>query len=130
MLGLAGVDAARLVQLVEAGFAFARIESLRKATGLTVEEIGRFARIPGRTMTRRQAQGRLQADESDRVLRLATLFELATELFEGDRDAAKRWLETPQPGLGGAIPLEFAGTEVGAREVESLIQRLEHGVIS
>ncbi|WP_082407641.1 MbcA/ParS/Xre antitoxin family protein [Verrucomicrobium spinosum] len=37
-------------------------------------------------------------------------------------------LNAPQTGLGGAIPLDYARTEVGAREVEALLTRIEHGV--
>jgi putative toxin-antitoxin system antitoxin component (TIGR02293 family) len=55
---------------------------------------------------------------------------LAVELFEGDVKAAKKWLQTPQRALGGAVPLEFASTEAGAKEVENLIGRLEHGVFT
>jgi uncharacterized protein (DUF2384 family) len=32
------------------------------------------------------------------------------------------------PALGNQVPLEFAASEVGAREVENLIGRLEHGI--
>jgi gamma-glutamyltranspeptidase/glutathione hydrolase len=32
-------------------------------------------------------------------------------------------------GLGGEVPIEFASTDVGAREVENLIACLELGVI-
>jgi uncharacterized protein (DUF2384 family) len=32
--------------------------------------------------------------------------------------------------LGGRSPLDFAQTEPGAREVENVIGRLEHGVFS
>jgi uncharacterized protein (DUF2384 family) len=32
--------------------------------------------------------------------------------------------------LGDVAPLEMAATETGAREVENLIGRLEHGVFS
>ena len=32
--------------------------------------------------------------------------------------------------LGGATPLDFAKTEPGAREVENVLGRLEHGVFS
>ena len=42
----------------------------------------------------------------------------------------RRWLNSPQVGLGGATPLEYAETEVGAREVEDLLGRIEHGVYS
>jgi uncharacterized protein (DUF2384 family) len=31
-------------------------------------------------------------------------------------------------GLAGAVPIELARTELGAREIETLIERLEHGV--
>ena len=36
----------------------------------------------------------------------------------------------PTAGLGGASPADMTSTEVGAREVERLIGRLEHGVFS
>jgi putative toxin-antitoxin system antitoxin component (TIGR02293 family) len=45
-------------------------------------------------------------------------------------DDGRRWLNSPQVGLGGAIPLEYAETEVGAREVEHLLGRIEYGVYS
>ncbi len=34
------------------------------------------------------------------------------------------------PALAGRKPIEFARTEVGAREVEDLIGRLEYGVFT
>ena len=51
-------------------------------------------------------------------------------LFEGDNAAALRWLTAPRKALEGKTPLAYARTELGAREVEDLIGRLEHGVIS
>lgn len=44
--------------------------------------------------------------------------------------AARAWLSTPAPALANRTPVEVAATDVGAREVESLIDRLEHGVFS
>ena len=46
------------------------------------------------------------------------------------QEAARRWLLTPQRALVGAIPLEIAKTEVGAREGEQIIGRLEQGVFT
>jgi putative toxin-antitoxin system antitoxin component (TIGR02293 family) len=40
------------------------------------------------------------------------------------------WLKSPQKALGGKTPLEYSDTEPGAREVEDLLGRLEHGVFS
>jgi uncharacterized protein (DUF2384 family) len=40
------------------------------------------------------------------------------------------WLRSPNRALGGESPLALSKTEVGAREVENLIGRLEHGVFT
>jgi uncharacterized protein (DUF2384 family) len=37
---------------------------------------------------------------------------------------------SPQRALGGAVPVDIAKTEVGAREIENIIGRLEHGVFT
>ena len=58
------------------------------------------------------------------------VFGRALKLFEGDSRAAERWLSSPKRALGGAVSSELAETEAGAREVEALIGRLEHGVFS
>jgi uncharacterized protein (DUF2384 family) len=39
-------------------------------------------------------------------------------------------LHTELPALGWRTPIDFAQTEPGAREVENLIGRIEHGVFS
>ena len=68
--------------------------------------------------------------ESERLLRLALVFEKAVELFEGNADAARDWLKAPNKALAGESPLTIVETEIGAREVEDLIGRLEHGVFT
>ena len=70
----------------------------------------------------------MRSDESDRLLRVSRLLEHAIALFEGDAEAARDWLASPAKALAGHAPLDFARSEAGAREVESLIGRLEHGV--
>jgi putative toxin-antitoxin system antitoxin component (TIGR02293 family) len=129
-LGIATDDAVKRVHQVRAGFSFKILAKFQKATNLPWTEISRFVAIPQRTLTRRQSQGKLQADESDRVLRASSIFDMAVDLFEGDTAEARRWLQSPQGALGGEAPLDFASTEVGAREVENLIGRLEHGVFA
>jgi putative toxin-antitoxin system antitoxin component (TIGR02293 family) len=81
-------------------------------------------------LARRKKAGRFEQLESERLLRLGLVFEKSLDLFEGDRAAAGRWLNAPIKGLGGQTPLALTQTELGAREVEDLIGRLEHGVFS
>ena len=121
---------AELVRIVNAGVSFADVERLSEGSGLTLETIAQSIAVPRRTLGQRKQQGRLKPDESDRLVRLARLWSAAVDLHEGDIDAARHWLTTPKRAFSGDTPLTYARTEVGAREVENLIGRLEHGVFS
>ena len=75
------------------------------------------------------AKGQLDPEESDRLLRVSRVFAKTLDLFEGDAEAAKQWFHTPARALGGERPLDFARTDLGTKEVEALIDRLEQGVL-
>jgi putative toxin-antitoxin system antitoxin component (TIGR02293 family) len=51
----------------------------------------------------------------------------ALALF-GDETAAEGWLSRPAIGLGQRRPADPLRTAEGAREVETLLTRIEHGV--
>jgi len=114
---------------VKTGLPVAELDALRALLGLTVENLAGRIGISIATLSRRRHSGQpLDAGHSDRVLRFARLFRLAAELYDGDEDAARAWLSKPARALDGETPLDHAETEAGAREVENLIGRLEHGV--
>ncbi|MCC5808278.1 MAG: DUF2384 domain-containing protein [Opitutales bacterium] len=122
-------DPLAAVERVRHGLPTGEFDALREMLGLTVEELGRKTGLSVATLSRRRARRQpLDRDHSDRLVRYARLYWLAVDLFEGDEATARAWLKRPAPGLGGETPLDFAETEVGAREVEDLIGRLEHGV--
>jgi len=129
-LGLAAASAAELIQQVERGFSYKTLHALESKSGIPSPALAGMAGIPERTLARRKAAGKFTPEESERLLRLSTVFELAVDLFEGDNAAALRWLTAPRKALEGSTPLAYARTEVGAREVEDLIGRLEEGVFS
>lgn len=127
-LGLAAGSTQQLIRELRRGLSYRALEFLSGESGIPVHDIAVIIGIPERTLARRKATGRLAADESERLLRISRIFELAVGLFTGDAGGAVAWLRTPRPALGGHTPLEYAATEVGAREVENLIGQLEHGV--
>ena len=129
-LGLTAIRTDELVRQIERGLPFKALESFRALSGLRVPVISSVIGIPERTLARRKAAGRLAQDESERLLRISIVFEKAVELFEGDVKRAVAWLTNPKKALGNQIPLGYSRTEIGAREVEELIGRLEHGVFS
>lgn len=128
LLGLHTSDPAELHALVGDGLTYTALERMQGVLDLPLRRVSDILHIPLRTLARRKEEGRLRADESDRLLRLARLAGRALRLFEGNLGATRTWLTTPQAALADAAPLDFATTEVGAYEVEHLIGRLEHGI--
>ena len=83
-----------------------------------------FRVVPEATFKRRT---RLSHDESERTERLARVIAAAEHTW-GDRQDAREWLTKPHPELGKRTPLETAMTELGARRVEELLDRLFYAV--
>ncbi len=130
LIGLKVAGTFELIDHIKKGLEYSSMEHFIRKANLRREEAIDFVGISARTMVRRKEKGRFSTDESDRLVRAARIISRAQQLFEGDAAAANRWLKTSQPALGGATPMEYAGTEAGAREVEALINRLEYGVFS
>lgn len=63
--------------------------------------------------------------------RFIGILAMATKVLEG-KEAAIKWLNRPQSGLGGRIPIHQLHTEAGAKEVENLlgIQRNQVAALS
>lgn len=71
--------------------------------------------------------GRFNASESDRLIALVIVYQEAIALFEGDAEAANKWMDSPAPRLDSKRPLEMLGTRVETAAVLDLIGRLERG---
>ena len=130
LLGIHHRNALAITRLVSHGLAISAFEKLQKRTQLSTTDLAEVVAIKTRTLHRRKKEGRLEPEESDRLVRFSRLFGRALELFEGNSDVARRWLSTPLEALGGERPMALAKTDVGSREVEALIDRLEQGVLA
>jgi putative toxin-antitoxin system antitoxin component (TIGR02293 family) len=128
LLGLKTIETAPLMKAVQKGFAWSAFERLVENVGLPADQIADVLDLPRRTRARRKAEGRFQPAESDRLLRLARVYARVLDLFSGDREATLRWLTHKKVSLGGAIPLDLARTEIGAREIDVTVDRIEQGV--
>jgi putative toxin-antitoxin system antitoxin component (TIGR02293 family) len=81
--------------------------------------------VPKTTLQRRR--DRLSLPESERLERLARMTALAEEVWE-DPALAREFLTNPQPQLGGQRPVELARSDLGTREVEELLFKLEYAL--
>jgi putative toxin-antitoxin system antitoxin component (TIGR02293 family) len=130
LLGLKDEQTSELLKRIKRGLGYSSWENFMHNTDLRKEDAVNLVQISPRTLSRRKEEGRLHPFESDRLIRAARIFALASDLFDGNVDSAREWLTAAQPALGGSTPIEYASTDPGAREVEALIGRLEHGVPS
>jgi putative toxin-antitoxin system antitoxin component (TIGR02293 family) len=121
--------AAAAIHAVQKGLPFREAEKLQRSLGVSLDELGAILKIARATLHRRKADGRLDPQESDRVMRFVRLFDRASVVLES-ADNARAWFFAPQRGLGGEKPVDFAQTELGAREVEDLLERIDHTVYS
>jgi len=91
-----------------------------QALGISLKTISRLRKDPNRY---------LSSQASDRLYRLARLFQLTHDVLESP-ESAREWLRSAQIGLDNRVPLDLMTSEAGSREVEALLMRIEYGVIS
>ena len=86
--------------------------------------------VPKRTLARRKAANEpLTVEETDKALRLERIAVQAERVF-ADADKAHRWLRKAKRELNGETPLAWLASEAGARVVEEMLFRIEHGIFA
>jgi putative toxin-antitoxin system antitoxin component (TIGR02293 family) len=111
------------------GLPYATLEALVRVIEVRSGEVSRLLGVAPRTLARRKVARRLAPAESDRLYRLAYMTLLASEVL-GSLDKAKGWLSQPNRALAGTAPLQVLDTEIGERQVEEILERINHGIFS
>ena len=127
--GRAVPTTAELRQRIKRGLPYRSLESVRERLRLSVPEAASVLHMPPRTLARRRQTRRLDGDESDRLYRIARVAAHAFTVFNAE-DRAATWLRRPNRALNGEWPMHLLDTDVGARQVEDILGRIEHGVVS
>lgn len=128
VFSLADKSPGEQIAAIQKGLPGSAIRQIVEAIGLSqkavVEALGLSPRTVALRLSRRQA---FSAAESERLLRVVRVRRLAREVFSTDAAVAD-WLRSPDRTLGGRSPLESLATDVGAGQVENLLQAMIHGV--
>jgi putative toxin-antitoxin system antitoxin component (TIGR02293 family) len=125
------VEIASTDDLALAPAARARTEIVEELArqGYSEQEVSDLV-VPRRTLARRRADRELlTVEETDKALRLKRIATQAERVF-GDAAKAHRWLRKPKRALNGDTPLAFLASEHGARTVEAMLHRVEHGMFA
>mgnify|MGYP001115904526 CR=1 FL=1 len=117
---------ADIAEAVESGLPKLSLERVVERAGIEGPARAKLMQrvVPAATYKRRH---RLKLVESEKTERLARVIALAEMLWD-DEAEARRFLSTPHPELNGRKPIEAALTELGARQVEDIVNRALHGL--
>lgn len=114
---------------VRRGLPYHAFESIRQATGLSQQEFSAVLGISNRTIARRREERQLTAAESDRLYRVARTLAHAVSAL-GSIEKARDWCARENRALGGEAPIALLDTDIGVRQVEDVLLRIEHGIYS
>lgn len=128
-IGLQPQSSAKLIAKIKEGLSVKAFDRLCKNLEISEKALAKNLNIAISTLARRKKSGRMTFGESERIYRIARLFDRAVEVF-GDKKMSRKWLKEPAWALGDVPPLEFAETELGAQEVDDLLGRIEHGIFT
>ncbi len=120
-------DLDKAASKIAKGLASSILATIQARLKISNNQLSDLMMVSPRTLDRRKKEASLPPDESERGYRIARLTDLAYQVFE-DPDKVARWFSEPNFALGNRKPLDLARTEPGARLVEQLLGRIEHGI--
>lgn len=116
-----------LVAAVHAGLPIRAVDEVLASGMLDASEVYELV-VPRRTLAHRREKGQpLTAEQSDRLTRVVRVAARAEEAL-GDRERAARWLRKANRSLQGERPIDLLESDIGARMVERVLGRIEHGI--
>ena len=121
-------DRTAAIRAIKEGVALDVYNTLKAGMNVSDKVLALTMNLPERTLLRRKYEGRFKPDESEKIIRLVRLFELAKDVL-GEADAGK-WMQEQCLALGFKTPLEYADTELGAQEVEEVLYRIKFSMLS
>ena len=68
-------------------------------------------------------------DESDRLARVARIYELAVRVY-GDREDGREWLTGPKNRFDGKTPLAMLRTAAGEHAVQEFLIQIDEGMFA
>jgi putative toxin-antitoxin system antitoxin component (TIGR02293 family) len=111
---------------IERGVPITLLEEFSVYSSLALKDLLEVV-IPARTLKhRRQRQQPLSLDESDRLARVARIYELAVKVY-GDRDDGRKWLTGAKRRFDGKTALAMLRTEAGEKAVQDFLIQIDEG---
>ena len=118
-----------LKEALRNGFPYATFEAVLGVLELNSRVLAQLLGVASRTLARRKKGEFLSPIESDRLYRVAYITLQASDVL-GSMEKARTWLHQENHALGGESPVSQLDTEIGERQVEDLLNRINYGIFS
>ncbi len=115
------------VETIASGLSFGQVQVLLDEINVSERDLLNYNILAPRTWSHSKQKGVFSAEQSDRIARFLRVWRQAAQTF-GNADKSRAWIERDTRALLGKKPIDLLSTEAGARVVEELLQRIDHGL--
>ena len=115
------------VETIASGLSFGQVQALLAEVNVSERDLLNYNILAPRTWSHSKKKGVFSAEQSDRIARFLRVWRQAAQTF-GSADKSRAWIERDTRALLGKKPIDLLSTETGARVVEELLQRIDHGL--
>jgi putative toxin-antitoxin system antitoxin component (TIGR02293 family) len=124
---VAEMPTTRAVKVIRAGLPARAFVGVAEVLHLTVDELAGKLGVSARTIRDQQKKlARLSSENTGKLVRIARIQHQARKIFSTN-EAVSDWLSSPAPALDGALPIDLVDTDLGAREVEAVLNGIAYG---
>ncbi len=118
------------IELATEGLNANAIKNFRTYYDLSLDTTAQMLNVSEPSIYRwTKANKNLERNLSIKLFEITDLFVHGTEVF-GSKDNFFKWLNLPNPSLGGMLPQELIEIPEGISKINNILGRIEHGVYS
>lgn len=122
-------DESDLYELTSKGITKESLVSLSELMSESLYTLAsKYLNLSYRSLQRRANDYIFDTRTSEQILRLSQLYTRGVEVFDGDADDFKMWLNTLSKPLGDIKPIEMLGNGFGIELVLEQLERMEYGI--
>lgn len=124
-------DPLEKVHVVREGLGYSSIEYLGRRINRPVKFMLGILDLPQTTYNKKKSENALlSARDTELIISIHETIDLGLHVFNHESEKFLRWLQKPNPSLGGQTPESYLDTISGITEIKNVLYRLEYGTLA
>ncbi len=116
----------RIIDASKKGVSATQLKNLLQEIGLNLKELSDILPVSYSSLSKKKV---FSPEVSERIYALTILYRLGIDVFS-DKDIFTGWLRKPNQAIGGSIPFDLLGSNLGMDIVRDELLRIEHGLFA